>query len=75
MIYQDESFINNTNTAKLPSYVRFDAASYYQFTDNFRMQLNVENLLDRDYFPSSHSTHQVTVGPPLNAMLTAKMSF
>lgn len=75
MIYQDESFINNANTATLPSYVRFDAAAYYQFSDNFSMQLNVRNLLDKDYFPSSHSTNDVTVGAPLNATLSAKLNF
>lgn len=75
MIYQDESFVNNSNTATLPSYVRFDAAAYYRFSDKFSMQLNVENLLDRDYFPSSHATNQVTVGAPINATLSAKLSF
>ncbi|MDB9741271.1 TonB-dependent receptor, partial [Akkermansiaceae bacterium] len=75
VIYQDESFIDNDNTATLPSYVRVDAAAYYQLTDNFKLQLNIENLLDRDYFPTSHSTHQVSVGSPISATLSLSGSF
>lgn len=68
--YQDESFINTGNTATLPSYTRIDAAAYYDLSDDLRVQLNIENLTDKLYFPNSHSTHQATVGAPINAMLT-----
>lgn len=67
MTYQDDSFVNNGNTAVLPSYTRFDAAAYYNVTEDVRVQVNVENLFDERYFPNSHSTHQVSVGAPLNA--------
>lgn len=67
--YQDESYINNGNSAILPSYTRFDAALYYDLSEDLRVQLNVENLDDELYFPNSHSTHQVTVGAPLNARI------
>lgn len=73
--HQDESFINNSNSATLPSYTRFDAAAYYQVSDQFDIQLNVENLTDELYFPNAHSTHQATVGAPLNARLTAHWRF
>jgi len=75
LTYQDESFINNSNTARLPSYTRVDAALYYEWSDKLRVQLNVENLGDTEYFPSSHSTHQATVGAPFNARLALTMDF
>ena len=75
LTYQDESFINNSNTARLPSYTRVDAALYYEWSDKLRIQLNVENLGDTEYFPSSHSTHQATVGAPFNARLALTMDF
>ena len=75
LTYQDESFINNSNTARLPSYTRVDAALYYKWSDKLRVQLNVENLGDTEYFPSSHSTHQATVGAPFNARLALTMDF
>ncbi|MBO6687156.1 MAG: TonB-dependent siderophore receptor [Henriciella sp.] len=73
--YQDESFINNSNSAVLPSYTRIDAAAYYDISDDLRIQLNVENLADEIYFPNSHSTHQATVGAPLNARVTISGRF
>ncbi|WP_395374163.1 TonB-dependent receptor [Marinicella sp. W31] len=75
LVYQDESFIDNGNNAILPSYTRIDAAAYYDVSDTMSIQLNVENLTDKLYFPNSHSTHQVTVGAPLNARLSANWRF
>ncbi len=67
LTHQDESFIDNGNNAVLPAYTRIDASAYYDLSDNFRVQVNVENLTDTLYFPNSHSTHQASVGAPLNA--------
>ena len=75
VVYQDESFANNGNTAILPSYARVDAAAYYRLSEKTRLQLNVENLFDKQYFPNAHSTHQITVGRPINATLSIKSSF
>lgn len=75
MTYQDESFINNSNSAVLPSYTRVDAAAYYALNEDLRLQLNIENLTDELYFPNSHSTHQATVGAPLNAKVTISGRF
>ncbi len=72
---QDESFINNSNSAVLPSYTRVDASAYYNVSETLRVQLNVENLTDTLYFPNSHSTHQVTVGAPIHALLTVTGKF
>lgn len=79
--YQDESFITDFDIGStgphptLPSYTRFDAAAYYDVSDDLRVQLNVENLTDETYFPTSHSTHQVTVGAPLSAKITISGRF
>ncbi|MEM7329897.1 MAG: TonB-dependent siderophore receptor [Pseudomonadota bacterium] len=79
--YQDESFITDFDIGTigphptLPSYTRFDAAAYYDISDDLRIQLNVENLTDELYFPTSHSTHQATVGAPLNAKITLSGRF
>ncbi|WP_300376564.1 TonB-dependent siderophore receptor [Henriciella sp.] len=75
LTYQDESFINNSNTATLPDYTRVDAAAYYDVSERLRVQLNVENLTDELYFPNAHSTHQATVGAPLNARVTISGRF
>ena len=75
LTYQDESFVNNSNSAVLPSYTRVDAAAWYDVNETLRVQLNVENVTDELYFPNSHSTHQVTVGAPLNARLSVQGRF
>ncbi|MFO8027526.1 MAG: TonB-dependent siderophore receptor [Opitutales bacterium] len=81
-IYQGESYISNIDPddvpdtrATLPSYVRVDAAAYYQLTDNMRLQVNIENVLDELYFPSAHSTHQATVGAPIHARFSISGRF
>lgn len=75
LTYQDESFINNSNTAVLPSYTRVDASAYYDVSDKLRLQFNVENLTDELYFPNAHATHEATVGAPLNARFTIRGRF
>lgn len=75
LTHQDESFINNGNSATLPAYTRVDAAAYYDVSENLRLQVNIENLTDTLYFPNSHSTHQVSVGAPLNARFTVSGRF
>jgi len=75
LTYQDDSYINNSNNAELPSYTRVDAAVYYDVSEKLRLQLNIENLTDELYFPNAHSTHQATVGVPLNARVTISGRF
>ncbi|WP_296722083.1 TonB-dependent receptor [Erythrobacter sp.] len=72
---QDDSFADNGNTATLPAYARVDMAVFYDVSDNLRVQVNVENLLDELYFPTAHSANELTVAPPLNARLTISGRF
>lgn len=72
---QDDSFADNANTARLPAYARVDMAVFYDVSDNFRVQVNVENLFDELYFPNAHSADEFTVAPPLNARLTISGRF
>ena len=70
LTYQDDSFINQSNTAKLPSYSRIDAAVYFDVSETLSVQLNIDNVADELYFPNAHSTHQATVGESINARLS-----
>ena len=73
--HQGESFADNGNSTVLPSFTRVDVAAYYNVHDNLRLQVNVENLTDTDYFPSAHTEDQITVGAPLNAKFTVSGRF
>lgn len=76
VMHQGESAIkDNAPDLLLPSYTRIDAAVYYAISDDFKLQLNAENLADELYFPHSHSTHQVTVGEGRNFTLSLSRSF
>ncbi|VVS98820.1 TonB-dependent receptor [Erythrobacter sp. EC-HK427] len=80
LTHQGDSFASNGNVTYtglngdrvttrpvMPAYTRLDASISYDVSENLRLQVNVENLTDTLYFPNSHSTHEVSVGAPLNA--------
>lgn len=74
--HQGESNIKNNNSDLiLPDYTRWDAAAYYDVSDDLTIQLNIENLTNELYFPHSHSTHQVSVGEKFNARLSISRRF
>ena len=75
VIYQGESQIKSSATPILPDYTRLDVGATYALTDNTRLQVNIENLTDELYFPNSHSTHQASVGAPVNATFGITSSF
>ena len=75
VMHQGESLIKDGGTEMLPDYTRVDAAIYLMLSDDFRLQVNMENLTDELYFPHSHSTHQVSVGRERNIRLSLTRSF
>jgi len=75
LTHQGEQFADNGNNVTLPSFTRFDAAAYYDVNEDLRVQVNVENLFDTDYFPTAHTANNITVGAPLNARFTISGRF
>lgn len=75
LTHQGKSFADTSNTTTLPSYTRLDAAGYYDVNDTLRLQVNIENLTDTDYFPNGHTDDQISVGAPLNARFTVSGKF
>ncbi|MEE2526369.1 TonB-dependent siderophore receptor [Hyphobacterium sp. HN65] len=73
--HQGEFFVLEDNSVLVPSYTRVDAAVFYDLSDDTRVQLNIENLLDEDYFPDAHSNDNISTGEPLNARLTVRHRF
>ena len=52
------------NTVVLPGYTRGDAALFVSLTDRTRLQMNVENVLDRKYFVNADSNTNISPGAP-----------
>ena len=76
--HQSEQFaaIRTTSaTTRLPGFVRVDAAVFYELSDRVQVQLNVENLFDKSYFPDAHNNANISTGAPLNARLTVSARF
>lgn len=73
--YQDSYFVREDNSVEVPDYIRFDAAAYYDLPSGLRLQLNIENLLDTNYFPDAHSNDNISTGKPLNARFTISSTF
>jgi catecholate siderophore receptor len=73
--HQSSQFARNDNSVRIPSFTRVDAAMYYTVNEQFKIQLNVENLFDSTYFPSVHNNDNISIGEPINGRLTAVFSF
>jgi catecholate siderophore receptor len=63
-----------TNDVLLPGYTEADAMAYYQ-TDHYRVQLNVNNLTDKNYYSTANGDNEIMPAAPRNVMLSLSMNF
>jgi len=75
VIYQDEQFASASNAVSVPDFTRVDAGVFYTMRNGTVLQLNIENLLDEDYFPAAHNNNNISPGAPLNARFSVKTRF
>ncbi len=73
--YQGEYFVREDNAVLVPDFTRVDFAVFYDLTDETRLQLNIENLFDTEYFPDAHSNDNISTGKPLNARVSVSHRF
>ncbi|WP_422668191.1 TonB-dependent receptor [Candidatus Methylopumilus planktonicus] len=59
----------------LPGYTRLDAAIYANINKQTKLQLNIENLLDKTYYQSAHNNYNIMYGHPLTARATVTYTF
>jgi len=69
VVNRSNMFAGIDNTVVVPSYTRADAAIYYSLTEHLRLQANVENLFDRQYFVNAHSNTNLSPGFPRTVRL------
>lgn len=74
-IYRGESYATTSNLVTLKSYTRYDGAVFYTVNDSVDLQLNVENLFNKKYFPSAHSDTNISTGAPRGYYLSARFRF
>jgi catecholate siderophore receptor len=75
LMYQGEMFTSTDNTVTLPSFTRVDAAVFYSLNDRIKAQINVENLLDENYFAYAHNNNNITPGSPLAVRAGVTVAF
>lgn len=69
-----DRFADNNNTTSLPGYARVDARIGYQWQD-WKTQLSIQNLLDKDYYVSATGATQIMPGAPRQFYLSTQYSF
>jgi len=75
VIHQSESFASISNAVVLPGFTRVDLGLFVRLTDRIQAQVNIENLLDEEYFPTSHTDNNITPGAPLHARFSLRFGF
>lgn len=68
-------YANADNLVTLPGYGRLDAAAYYSPVEAVKIQLNVENLLDKHYYASAHNNNNIMPGSPTAVRLGVNYKF
>jgi catecholate siderophore receptor len=63
------------NTVTLPGFTRFDGGLYVGITRGLRAQINVENIFDTKYYPTSNGNNNIAPGSPREARLSLSASF
>lgn len=69
---------NNANTLELPGYVRVDAMAAYKWQigpSALTAQININNLLDKDYFTHSDNSPVTRVGAPLTVLGALRLEY
>ncbi|MES3039566.1 MAG: TonB-dependent siderophore receptor [Pseudomonadota bacterium] len=74
-VSRSRMFAQDDNTVTLPGYGRVDAAAFFNASKNLQLQLNIENLLNRDYYVNAHNNNNIMPGSPIAARLSATYKF
>jgi catecholate siderophore receptor len=81
VIHQSSQFAANripgvvVPATRLPSFTRVDAALFYTVSEQVKVQLNVENLFDTEYFSDAHNNNNISTGAPINGRLSVQFKF
>jgi catecholate siderophore receptor len=59
----------------LPGYTRYDLAVFAKIDEKTRLQLNIENITNKDYALFAHNNNNITPGSPISARATLIYNF
>jgi catecholate siderophore receptor len=75
VIYFSDSFASSDDSVRLPGFVRVDAGLYARIDENWRVQLNVENIFNKGYWATADGNNNISPGQPRTFRLTAIAKF
>lgn len=75
VIYRGAIFTSTDNTVSLPRFTRFDAAAFYTLDKQTQLQLNIENLGNKNYYATAHNNNNIMPGSPRALRLSLNMKF
>src|ERR1700722_2217527 len=75
IIYFGDSFASSDDTVRLPGFVRFDTALYLKIDENWRAQLNIENIFNKGYWASADGNNNISPGQSRTFRLSARATF
>ncbi len=75
LIHRADMFAAIDNTVVLPGYTKVDAAVFYSFNENLRLQINVQNLFDKKYYLNADNNNNISPGSPRCARVTLTWKF
>ena len=73
--HQSSSFTTVSNAVTLPAFTRVDTAVFYAVSKSIAIQLNVNNLLNEQYFPNAHTDNNISTAQPRSARIAVRMAF
>jgi catecholate siderophore receptor len=74
-IHQGKTYAAIDNKVTLPSFNRLDAAAFLKLAAGLRAQANLENLLNRQYFPTAQGNNNISPGAPRTVRVSLGADF
>jgi catecholate siderophore receptor len=67
VIHRADMFAAVDNTVVLPGYTRADAAIFFSINEHWRLQANLQNLFDTQYYLNADGNNNISPGAPRGA--------
>ena len=75
LYHQSDSFASTGNAVVVPAFTRVDAAAFLGLTRQVALQLNVENLFDKNYIGLANGDNNLTPGNPRTLRATLRFRY
>jgi catecholate siderophore receptor len=67
IVHRSDMFASFDNTVVLPGYTRADAAVFFSINERWRLQANIQNLFDTQYYVNADGNNNISPGAPRGA--------